>query len=165
MTNPMSKISGEDPHRSHAHFTADVRGHFFALGVGLSSMARPKLLWIASIVIAAVAAALLAFRYGVTSEQGEMNRSLASVQATLAFGHLKSYERIESLLVRKCYGAALTEATGLKNLQTALVSENLRASGNAPELVEYIKTRDPKLLETVLAGPVPQPKPYTTTCP
>lgn len=94
-----------------------------------------------------------------------MNRSLASVQATLAFGHLKSYERIESLLVRKCYDAALTEATELKNLQTALVSENLRASGNDPELVEYIKTRDPKLLETVLAGPVPQPKLYTTTCP
>jgi hypothetical protein len=128
-------------------------------------MARAKLLWITSIVIAVVAAALLAFRYGVTSERGEMNRGLASVQATLAFGHLKSYERIESLLMRRCYEAALTEAAELKNLETALVWENLRASGNNPELVEYIKTRDPKLLETLLAGPVPQPQPYTTTCP
>jgi hypothetical protein len=94
-----------------------------------------------------------------------MNRAFASLQATLAFGHLKSYERVESLLTRKCYEAALTEATELKNLQLALVSENLRESDNDPELVEYIKIRDPKLLETVLAGRVPQPKAYTTTCP
>jgi len=80
-------------------------------------------------------------------------------------GHYKFYERIESLLLSKCYEAALTEARELKNLQLFLLSENMRQTGNHPELVEYINIRDPKVLETVLAGPVPEPKPYTTTCP
>jgi len=83
----------------------------------------------------------------------------------LAFGHHKFYEQIESLLVRKCYEAALTEARELKNLQITLVSENLRANDNDPELMEYVRTRDPKLLEAVVAGRVPELKPYTTTCP
>jgi hypothetical protein len=59
----------------------------------------------------------------------------------------------------------LTEARELKNLQVTLLYENLRATENHPELVEYIKIRDPKLLEIVLAGRVPGPKPYTTKCP
>jgi hypothetical protein len=83
----------------------------------------------------------------------------------LAFGHYKFYERIESLLVRKCYEAALTEAIETKALELKLVADNLRASDNDPELVEYIRTRDPRLLETVLAGRVTEPKTYTTTCP
>jgi hypothetical protein len=83
----------------------------------------------------------------------------------LAFGRYKFYERIESMLLRKCYEAALTEARELKALQISLVSENLRAAGSGPELTEYIKIRDPELLKTVLAGPIPEPKPYTTTCP
>lgn len=83
----------------------------------------------------------------------------------LAFGDYKFYERIESMLVRKCYEAALTEAREQKVLQLRLLSENLRMSGNDPQLMGYIKLRDPKLLETVLAGRVPEPKPYSTTCP
>jgi hypothetical protein len=85
--------------------------------------------------------------------------------ALLAFGHYKFYERIESLIDRKCYEPALTEAQELKNLQLILLSENLRASGYDPELMEYIKFRDPKLLEIVLVGRVPELKTYTTTCP
>ena len=60
---------------------------------------------------------------------------------------------------------ALTEIRGLKNLQITLVSDNLRRTGNDPELLEYIKVRDPKVLETVMAGRVPELTPYTTTCP
>ena len=124
-----------------------------------------KLVWTISIVVAAVVVALVSFRYGVHAARTEENRSLASTQAMLAFGHHKFYEQIESLLVRKCYEAALTEARELKNLQITLVSENLRANDNDPELMEYVRTRDPKLLEAVVAGRVPELKPYTTTCP
>lgn len=49
---------------------------------------------------------------------------MAYVQATLAFGHYKANERIESLLLRKCYDAALAEVQQLKNLQLALLSDN-----------------------------------------
>lgn len=83
----------------------------------------------------------------------------------LAFGHHAFYENIESFLTQKCYDAALTEARELKNLQLTLLAENLRASSNDPKLVAYIKLRDPKLLETVQAGRLPELKPYTTTCP
>ena len=128
-------------------------------------MNRPKVKTVASIVAVAIASAAISFWYGVHSEQTDQSRSLAYTQALLAFGHHKFYERIESLLARKCYEAALTEARELKNLQITLVSENLRANDNDPELMEYVRTRDPKLLEAVVAGRVPELKPYTTTCP
>jgi hypothetical protein len=120
-------------------------------------------------MLATIVVAVVSFRYGVRVQQTEHNReqdhSLAYAQAMLAFAHYKFYERIELLLVRECHEAALTEARGLKTLQLTLLSENLRASENDPGLVEYIKIRDPKLLETVLAGRVPELEPYTTTCP
>lgn len=129
-----------------------------------SAMVQAKLIGIISIVLASVAIAYVSFRWGLRAQQTEENHSVAYAQATLAFGHYKFYERIESLLLRKCYEAALTEAMELKNLQLVLLSDSLRATENDSELVEYIKIRDPKLLETALAG-VPERKPYTTTCP
>ena len=128
-------------------------------------MGRLKIVWIILVVLAGIVVALVSYRYGVHAQQTEENRSSAYTQATLAFAHYKFYERIESLLLSKCYEAALTEARELKNLQLVLLSENLRETGNHPELLEYIRIRDPKVLETVLAGPVPELKPYTTTCP
>jgi CRISPR/Cas system CSM-associated protein Csm2 small subunit len=116
-------------------------------------------------MLAGIVVAFVSFRYGLHAQQMTENRSVAYAQATLAFGDYKANERIESLLLRKCYEAALTEARELKNLQLRLLFDNLRATENDPELVEYIKIRDPKLLEILLAGPVPEPKPYTTTCP
>lgn len=115
---------------------------------------------LASIVVASVS-----YRYGRHAQQTAEDHNVAYVQASLAFFHYKANERIESLLLRRCYEAALTEVRELKNLQLTLVSENLRATENDPELVEYIKIRDPELLQTVLAGRVPELKPYTTTCP
>ena len=124
-----------------------------------------RLLILGVIVLAAVVIGSVSFRFGARAQRTEENRTLAYAQAVLAFGHHRSYERIESFLAHKCYEAAMTEATELKKLQLSLLSKNLRASDNDPGLVEYIKLRDPKLLETVEAGQVPQPRIYTTTCP
>jgi hypothetical protein len=128
-------------------------------------MVQTKLIWVILITLVAIAVAFASYQYGLHAQQAAEDRNLAYAQASLAFAHYKTNERIESLLVRRCYEAALTEARELKNLQVTLLYENLRATENDPELVEYIKLRDPKLLETVLAGRVPELKPYTTTCP
>ena len=98
-------------------------------------MIRSTLFWVILIILTAFAAAAVALRYGVPAQRTEDNRSLASAQAMLAFGHYKFYERLESMLVQKCYEAALTETRELKKLQLALVSRNLRASDNEPGLV------------------------------
>ena len=97
--------------------------------------------------------------------RADENRALASVQAMLAFNHYKTYERIESLLLHKCYDAALTETGGLKSEQLFLVSENIREAHGDPEVVAYIKLRDPKVMDIALSGTAPEPKPYTTDCP
>jgi hypothetical protein len=142
-------------------------------------MGRLKFVWALLIVLAAVVVASVSFRYGAQVQRAEENHNLAYAQvqraeenhnlayaqAILAFGHYKSYERVESLLAQKCYEAAITDARELKNLQLTLLSRNLHATDNAPELMEYIKLRDPKVLETVVAGRVPEPRTYTTTCP
>ena len=105
------------------------------------------------------------YRYGAWSEYRDDKFNIAYVQTTLAFAHYDGYQQIESLLLRKCYEAALTQAQGLKNEQLVLMHENLRATGDDPDLVEYLKVRDPKVLEALLAGRVPELKPWTTTCP
>jgi hypothetical protein len=86
-------------------------------------------------------------------------------QAMLAFGHYTTYAKIAAELEKKCYDAALTDARELKNLQAVLLADNLRATGNDPSLLEYIKLRDAELLKSVLAGHVPEVRPYTTICP
>lgn len=86
-------------------------------------------------------------------------------QAMLAFGHYTSYERIKVFLERKCYDAALMDAREMQNLQMVLLADNLRGTGNDPELLEYIKARNPDLLKAILAGKIPELRSYTTTCP
>jgi len=128
-------------------------------------MDRSKLMWQLFVVFAVVAAAAASYLYATYRQRGTESQNLAHTQATLAFGHHKTYERIEALLERKCFEAALVEARELKNLQVVLVSENLRATNNDPELVAYIQTRDPKLYEVISSGRLPELKTYTTTCP
>lgn len=128
-------------------------------------MSRQKVMWGISIVFAGVAVAYASFLYGLRAQYSDLNQSLAHVQTTLAFAHYKGYARVEALLLRKCYEAALTEARGLMEEQLRLLADNLRETRNDAELVEYIKIRDPKVLEIVLAGRVPEAKPYRTTCP
>ena len=128
-------------------------------------MAPLRLAWVVPLVVVAFVIGAVSFLYGARTERGNDNRSLASVQAMLAFNHYKTYERIESLLLSKCYNAALIEVGGLKNEQLFLASENMRRTNGDPELVEYIKLRDPKVLDAVLSGAVSEPKPFTTTCP
>ena len=134
-------------------------------GTHSATMHRPAVKIIALIVVVAIVSAGMGFWYAVHIERSDEKRSLAYTQALLAFGHYKFYERIESLLAQTCYPAALTEARELKHLQLWLVSDNLQVSGNDHELLEYIRIRDPKVLETISAGRVSEPKPYTTTCP
>jgi hypothetical protein len=127
-------------------------------------MGRLKFIWLILIILAGIVVAFVSFRYGLHAQPSAEKHNMTYAQATLAFAHYKTNERIESLLLRRCYEAALTEARELKNLQVTLLYENLVRTENDPELVEYIKIRDLKL-ETVLAGRVPALKPYTTTCP
>jgi hypothetical protein len=126
---------------------------------------RSKLLTALFVVLVTAAVATLSFRYGASLSLADETANVAYTQTQIAFGHYKSYERIESLLERKCYEAAMTEAKELKKLQVALVSDNLRRTGNDQELIEYMKLRDPSLLDTVLAGKTPELSTYTTTCP
>jgi hypothetical protein len=111
------------------------------------------------------AAAVLSYWYAVHTERAAASYASAYTQAALAVAHFKSYETIESLIERKCFDAALTETRELKNLQITLASENLRASNNDPELIDYMRTRTPKLHEAISSGQVPSLKTYTTTCP
>ena len=128
-------------------------------------MDRSKLIWPLVVAVAATAAAIGSYLYATHRQQAIENQNLAHTQAMLAVGHHKTYERLEALLERKCFEAALVEARGLKNLQVVLVSENLRATNNDPELLAYIQTRDPKLYGVISSGRLPELKTYSTTCP
>jgi hypothetical protein len=111
------------------------------------------------------ASAAVSYRYAVYTEREAGSHALAHTQTVLAVGHFRSYEQIESLIERKCFEVALTEARELKNLQVTLASENLRATGNDPDLIEYMRARAPKLHEAISSARLPPLKTYTTTCP
>lgn len=128
-------------------------------------MNRLKILWTSVAAIVIVIVGFASYRLGNSTQQDMENRNVAHVQATLAFAHYKTIERLESLLQRKCYDAAVAEIGEFKKAQLVLLSENFRASGSDAELTQYIKTRDPKILEIVLSGPIPELKPFTTQCP
>ena len=132
---------------------------------GPTFMARSKFVIAVLFVLSTIVVAALSFRYGAHVQKAEENIGLAYTQAVLAYGHYRTYERIESLLERKCFSAAMTELRESKKLQLVLASDNLRASNNHPELVEYIRLRDEKFLDTIMAGTVPHLTSYTTTCP
>ena len=117
------------------------------------------------LVIALFIIAIAGYWFGASRSHAELGPAVAYTQAQLAFGHHKFYERIESLLERKCYEAAMTEARELKKLQLVLISDNLSRAGNDHELIEYMKLRDSKVVEIVLSGKLPELKTYTTTCP
>jgi hypothetical protein len=128
-------------------------------------MNRLKIGWVATVAIVIAVVAFASYRYGSSTQREMENQNLAHVQATLSFAHYKTIERLESLLQRKCYEGALAEVGEFKKAQLVLLSENFRASGNDAELTEYIKTRDSKLLETIVSGPIPELKPFTAKCP
>jgi len=115
------------------------------------------------VVVAALGFAL--YRYGLREAQNAESQNLAYNQTMLAFAQYKAHERIESLMLRKCYDAALAETQQLKNEQLSLIADNFRRAGNPADIVAHIKERDAKLMELVLAGRIPELKPLTTTCP
>ena len=129
-------------------------------------MTRPKLTIVILIVMVNIAVAAISFEAG--RRMATMNSDESGVyytQAMLASGHYSSYGRIKVLLERKCYDAALTDAREMQNLQMILLSDNLKGTNNDPSLLEYIQLRNPELLKAVLAGHLPELRPYTTTCP
>lgn len=128
-------------------------------------MDRSKFIWLGLTMFICIVAAFVSYRYGVHAQRTGWTFSLAYTQAKLAFAHYKDNEEIESFLLRKCYEAALTQVRGQKQLELTLLHENFRKTEKDPELAEYIKVRDPKLFENLLAGRVPELKPFTTTCP
>lgn len=117
------------------------------------------------IFVIVVALGFASYTYGLREAQNAERHSISYIQTMLAFAQYKGYERIESLLLRKCYDAALAETQHLKNGQLSLIADNFRRAGNDPDIVAQIKERDPKLMELVLAGRIPELKPLTTTCP
>jgi hypothetical protein len=113
----------------------------------------------------AALAAFIAYEFVKRAQDGhQTNGDVRFVQATLALLHYKSYERIEALLNGKCFDDARTVAREMKKSQMVLLSENLRATGHDQELLDYVKLRDPQLLKDVLAGHLPELKPYETSC-
>jgi hypothetical protein len=129
------------------------------------TMGRAKPLWWVFVALSVATAAAVSYGYAVYTGRAAGSHALAHTQAVLAVGHFRSYEQIESLIERKCFEAALMEARELKNLQVTLASENLRATHNDPELIEYMRTRAPKLHETISSGRLPALKTHTTACP
>jgi hypothetical protein len=53
----------------------------------------------------------------------------------------------------------------MQNLQVVLLSDNLKRTKNDPELLEYVRRRNPELLKAILAGHIPELRTYTTSCP
>jgi hypothetical protein len=125
---------------------------------------RPKIA-LPLVVFLFIASISVSYWVGASRTGAQLGPAVAYTQAQLAFGHYKSYERIESLLERTCFAAAKIEVEGLKNVQLALIADSLPRAGNDQELMEYMKLRDPKVVETLLLGKVPALKSYTTTCP
>lgn len=128
-------------------------------------MSRKNIIWIALLILSNIAVGVGAYRYGRSLDIEEANFLSSHTQATLAFAHYKGYGAIESLLKRKCLEAALTESRESKNYQIKLMASNIKRTNNDPELIEYIRLREPKLLEDILSGQIPEINPYTTTCP
>lgn len=112
-----------------------------------------------------VAVAAVSFEVGRRMTKARLDESgVYYTQAMLAFTHYTSYERIKAFLERGCYDAALTDAKEMRNLQMVLLSDNLKGTKNAPDLVEYINLRNPQLLKDIQAGHIPELHSYTTTC-
>ncbi len=131
-------------------------------------MVRAKLILGLLILSGFVVVAVAAFKVGQWADKstdGQGQDVVFHTQAVLAFAHYTSYERIRDLLERKCYDAALTVATQMRNLQINLLSDNLKKTGSNPELQEYVRFRNPQLLKEVMEGHVPELESYTTTCP
>jgi len=112
-------------------------------------------------VFAAVVLAFLSYEIGQRSYRSTDSGG-AYLQAMLAFSHYKSYERLERLLEHRCFESAILVAKEMKKLQVVLLSENLRATGNHHELLEYVGQRDRPLLDGIMAGRVPKLEPYAT---
>lgn len=132
-----------------------------------SSTPQFRFIWFILITVAVLTIASVSYRYGLhAQESGQYHRSHAYTQAILAFAHYRTISSIEALLQKKCYNAALTTVREEKNLQIHLLSENLHSADKDPQLLEYVKTREPELLASILEGQLPELKQsYTITCP
>lgn len=84
-------------------------------------------------------------------------------QALMAFANYVTYRDIAGYLEHKCYDPALAEAASMRDVQIVVLSDNLRRTGNSPGLLAYLRSRDPELLKSVLAGHIPKFRSFTTT--
>lgn len=118
---------------------------------------------ISSILILTVIG-LGAYELGRRADKKDFNNALHATQGQLAFFHYKVYKDTQFFLENECYEAALKNITEMKNLQIETLAINLQYSEYDPELIEYIKLRDPELLERVLKGNIPEFKPFSLPC-
>lgn len=123
-------------------------------------MARVKAIVIVSFF--ALSLALAGATYQLGRYRG--HRDVYRTQAILAFGHYKFYGYIADYPQKKCYEAALAEATGQRDAEIFLFAENLRMTGNDPDVLAYVRFRDPELLKSVLSGHTTEMRPFSTTC-
>ena len=101
-----------------------------------------------------------AYRFG----QIHMQHRMYSMKAMLNFANYSVYASITNDMEKKCYESALIQARATRDLQVRLLADNLRGAGKDPALLAYIKLRDPKLLNMVLSGQIPEEHSFTTTC-
>jgi hypothetical protein len=127
-------------------------------------MSRARFLLVAGLVLSSLVLLVGSYEIGRRTQLHHDDGGVYYTQAVLALGHHNFYGSIADYLEKKCYDAALTQAKQLRDTQVVLLADNLRATGNDPTLLEYIKVRDPELLKSVLAGHKPELRTETWTC-
>jgi hypothetical protein len=132
-------------------------------------MSPSRSILVVSLVLLNLVLVAGAYQIGRRVQKNRDDVGLYSTQAMLAFGHYKLYGIITGYLEKKCYDAALTEARDMRNGMIVIFADNLRRTGNDPDLLEYVRLRDADLLKSVLAGHTPDlptpSRPITTSCP
>ena len=123
-------------------------------------MRRPRIALVVALIVLACALTAGGYQLGRYRSRNAVYRT----QAILAFANYANYRDISGFLENKCYDNAFSFATAMRDAQIRLLSDNLRKTGNAPDLLAYFRSRDPELMKSVLSGHVPKYRSVTTNC-
>jgi hypothetical protein len=128
-------------------------------------MKRSRLWFVTLLVLVGIA--LVAGSYTVgrrTRAATDVAFGASYAKAIIAFAHYKQYGYVVGYLEKKCYDDALLFAKETRDEQVGLLARNLRRTGNDPRLIDYLQHQDPELLKSILAGHIPEDRPFTTLC-
>lgn len=118
------------------------------------------LLLITLIVVSLILIGTATYQLGLHHGRERVYRT----QAILAFGHYTQDGWLIGLLEKKCYEDALAMAKLLRGNEASLFADNLRSAGNDPDVMTYVRRRDPELLSSALSGHIPGPGAIETRC-